>query len=145
MEHQTPEIIERNNDRSNICLLRLIDKDASNVCYDIKRNSLINKFAENDLEFILMDCCWGTPFKILNIFYTAAKYFIGSTDETPLKGMCYDILTKKLLDFSNIRSNELANILVFQFFVRRFDDYYDHSVYNILPQKPINSPSTLNI
>ena len=26
-----------------------------------------------------------------------------------------------------MRSNELANMLVAQFFVKRFDDYYDHS------------------
>ena len=124
---QTPEIIETDNDQSNICLLTLIGKDATNVCYDIIRDSLINKFGENGLEFILMDCCWGLRYELLNIFYTTSKYYIGSADETPLRGIGYDIWSKKLLSFPNMKSNELANMLVAQFYVKRFDDYYDHS------------------
>ena len=74
-----------------------------------------------------MDCCWGMRYELLNIFYTTSKYYIGSADQTPLTGIGYDIWTKKLVDFPKMKSNELANMLVAQFYVKRFDDYYDHS------------------
>lgn len=126
-ELQTPEIIGTDKDKSNICLLTLIEKGVKYVCYDTIRDALINSFGENGLEFILMDCCWGMRYELLNIFYTTSKYYIGSADETPLRGIGYDIWTKELVCFPNMRSNELANMLVAQFYIKRFDDYYDHS------------------
>jgi len=126
-ELQTLEIVGTDNDQSNICLLTLIEKNVEYVCYDSIRDALINIFGEYGIEFILMDCCWGMRYELLNIFYTTSKYYIGSADESPLRGIGYDIWSKELLSFPNMRSNELANMLVAQFFIKRFDDYYDHS------------------
>ena len=126
-ELQTPEIVGTDNDQLNIYLLTLIEKNVEYVCYDSIADALINTFGEYGLEFILMDCCWGMRYELLNIFYTTSKYYIGSADQTPLRGIGYDIWSKELLCFPNMRSNELANMLVAQFFIKRFDDYYDHS------------------
>lgn len=95
----------------------------------IKLNKiLLEVFGNKGVAFFLFDCCWGMRFEMASLFYESVNYVVGSIDESPLEGIGYDLWTKKLLQLPNMKQDEVAKMLVAQYYISRFDDYIDKSL-----------------
>lgn len=99
--------------------------NSSELSFKALAIALKKGFAGHRIDITLMDCCWGMSIDMAVLFGEICDYYIASEDESPARGIGYDVLFKSLSERPGqwLQPAELARMIPATFYSKRYDDY----------------------
>ncbi len=80
---------------------------------------------KKELAFVFMDCCWAMQIENAYEYKNTTKYYIASADEMPALGLGkgYSTFCKKICDRTQLKYEEIADLLISIYYTHMYDDY----------------------
>jgi len=80
---------------------------------------------KKELAFVFMDCCWAMQIENAYEYKNTTKYYVASADEMPALGLGkgYSIFCKKITERTQLKYDEVADLLVSIYYTNMYDDY----------------------
>lgn len=104
-------------------LIIYIGKDSKALSYNGMNDALKKNFTSEELQFVVLDCCWGMRLEMIDLFKDTCKYFVASADESSSAGIGYGSLTRYITDDPSIKPDELAKLIIANYYIQQYKDY----------------------
>lgn len=109
--------------KKDIILVVYSQKTTNYLTYKGINKVLVNVFSGKELSFVFLDTCWGMMMENCYTFKDITEHFVATADEMPSSGVGYGSLINLLNQWPQIKSEELAKLLVAVNYSNNYADY----------------------
>ena len=109
--------------KKDIILVVYSQKTNNYLTYKGMNKVLENVFSGKELSFVFLDTCWGMMMENCYTFKDITGYYVATADEMPSSGVGYGSLINLLNQWPQIKSEELAKLLVAVNYSNNYADY----------------------